>query len=341
MLPRVQAKVAHQPNGSGIFLSGSGVGSAPAVSVLLPVRNGRQTLRRALGDLAAGLSADDELLVIDDGSDDGTPLILKDLVRSVTQLRVIRTPGTGLVAALNLGLRETRHRLIARADADDRYPKDRLTHQRDAWAEGVVLVSGDYRAMAEGRVLGEFPTAISHPFVAASLVHPQRIPHPGVLLDRHAVIEAGGYRKEDFPAEDLALWLRLSKIGRMGGVPTVTVNWSMSRGSISHASQTTQRRKTQQMLATGLARELICAISGTDVHRELQRYRGTRLESMRRLLLVRDLGALRDLGLSEDAYRESVKSVLRHPVGSMAAGGRIAKEKWLRDKLRQGFADSS
>jgi len=146
--------------------------STEPVSVLMPVRNGESTLRVALADITLGLGERDELLVVDDGSQDQTPLLLAELGRAEPRLRVIRTPGVGLVGALNLGLREATNRLIARADADDRYPVERLDQQRTAAGTGVVLVTGDYRILADQRYLGDLPCALTSPFVAASLINP-------------------------------------------------------------------------------------------------------------------------------------------------------------------------
>lgn len=309
-----------------------------AMSVLLPVRDGRETIRPALLDLASSLGPADELLVIDDGSADGTTDVLRGFGESEPRLRIIRTDGLGLVGALNLGLREVTHQWVARADADDRYPRKRLSDQRAAIAEGVVLVTGDYRIFSGARQVGDIPCALTAPFVATSLIHPQRVPHPGVLFDARAVLSVGGYRQEDFPAEDLGLWLRLAGVGNFVGVPAPVVDWAMNPGSVTHSQQEAQRRTTDRLLRTCFPSHLIKNVTVDDVEKELAAYRGTRLESARKLLLVRDLHALRSRGVSDDAYQRVRGALTATPVRMMGAVRDLALDQWRRKLIRGSFS---
>lgn len=312
--------------------------AVPTVSVLLPVRNGGATLKTALLDLIPALSPEDEILVVDDGSEDDTPRILRALGEREPHLRVIRTPGLGLVGALNLGLAEARHRWVARADADDRYPAERLACQRMAARSGVVLVTGDYRLTYMGNSVGELPCALTPSFVAGSLIHPQRIPHPGVLYDRDAVLAVAGYQEADFPAEDLGLWLRLARTGDFVGVPHVTVDWRMAQGSVSHSQQAKQRLSTSDLLKGQFPRELVTRITANDVERELASYYGTRLEGVRRVLLARDLRSLIALGLDARAYKEARASLARDPIRTLAASAGVIRDKRRRDRARRSLA---
>lgn len=312
-----------------------------AISVLLPVRNGASTLRMAIADLQSAMGPADELLVVDDGSEDSSPQIIAEAMAADPRVRVARTEGVGLVGALNLGMREARHAWVARADADDRYPPDRLNQQRAALGDGVVLVTGDYRILCGGQHAGNLPSALTAPFVSASLVHPQRIPHPGVVLDRDAVLSVGGYREGDFPAEDLALWLRLARVGNLVGVPHPVVAWNMGRGSITHEHQASQRLITTHLRVeiASLARAL--RITEEDVERELKAYSGTRLEGMRRVLLARDLRSLSELGFAQKAYSTVRRSLITNPLSTCMATSRIVADKLRRDSLRRSLFHKS
>lgn len=252
-------------------------------------------------------------------------------------MSVITTPGLGLVGALNLGLREASHRWIARADADDRYPCDRLPSQRAAIASGTVLVTADYQVLSGGRSLGVIPCALTHPFVVASLIHPQRIPHPGVVYDKDAVIDAGGYRPDDFPAEDLALWLRLARQGSFIGVPAVSVDWTMAHGSITQSNQGVQRAKASALLQSSMPLDVLKGVTPADVAQELSAYEGTHLEQQRRILLARDLRSLSRLGIGGSAFRESLRALARFPMGTVSATIEIARGKRRRDRARASF----
>lgn len=305
------------------------------LSVLMPVRNGAGTIGFALQDILHGVAETDEVLVVNDGSEDGTADLLRSAAASDSRLRVVDSGGVGLVGALNLGLNEAAHRIVARADADDRYPSDRFERQREAMADNVTLVTGDYAVTAGGGTVGDIPCALTDPFVAASLIHPQRIPHPGVMYDKDAVIAAGGYIQDDFPAEDLGLWLRLGSLGRMVGVPHRTVLWTMSKDSITHRYQAIQRQKTQRLLAQQVWRLPIARLTPDSVAEELISYNGTRLASTRRLLLARDLRSLGSLGVDTSSLREVLWGTAQTPFSSSRAVFQLVRDRWRRQRIRK------
>jgi glycosyltransferase involved in cell wall biosynthesis len=287
----------------------------------------------ALTDLLSGMELDDELLAVNDGSTDATPEILTEWASRDARIRVITTTGIGLVDALNLGTREAAHGWIARADADDRYPRNRLALQRDALSPQVALVTGDYRLIPSHVRATLLPCALGHPFVALSLINPQRIPHPGVVFNRDAVIAAGGYRHEDFPAEDLGLWLRLSAERNFVGVPGVVVDWTMAPGSVSHSRQSEQRSATQRLLAAWRP-ALLDQIDDAAVSRELARYETSSHARERALLLLRDLRAWHQRGERLPGEAEILKTSARHPVSTLGAGWRLAREARQRRHAR-------
>lgn len=310
------------------------------LSVLMPVRNGARTIGAAMGDLLPSLGAADEFLIVDDGSEDDTENIVALAAAVDPRIRMIRTLGVGLVGALNLGLREASHKWLARADADDRYPVNRLPCQRAAVGPDVVLVTGDYRATFGSRDLGEIPCALTSPFVVASLIHPQRVPHPGVLVNREAIQAAGGYQQEDFPAEDLALWLRLAREGTFVGTPIRVVDWSMSSASVTHSRQLSQRQKTSELITSDFPVELLSSLSEADVEHEVDSYRGTPLEPVRRLLLYRDLRALVGRGVNPRLLRPAQRALVGSPGKASSAAWQLWSGKRRRDATRATFKKS-
>ncbi len=108
---------------------------APLVSVLLAVSNGERYLRAALESVLRQTIPDFELLVVDDGSTDGTPGILESI--GDARLRVlVNADRQGLAASLNRGLEEARGRYIARLDADDVAFPTRLEQQLQRMVSG-------------------------------------------------------------------------------------------------------------------------------------------------------------------------------------------------------------
>src|ERR1700744_353025 len=111
----------------------------PSISIIMPVWNGEKFLANAVDSLLAQTFKDFELLVVDDGSTDRTP----DILRGYTdpRLRVLRLDHAGIVVALNHGLAQARAEWIARLDADDLSLPHRLERQWQAVQQhsGTVL----------------------------------------------------------------------------------------------------------------------------------------------------------------------------------------------------------
>lgn len=89
------------------------------LSVVIPVRNGARHLPACLDSLLSQTLKPDEVIVVDDGSTDGTFQVLADYAEKMSALRVIRQQNRGASAARNAGLEEARGRFLAFMDADD------------------------------------------------------------------------------------------------------------------------------------------------------------------------------------------------------------------------------
>ncbi|MCS6931141.1 MAG: glycosyltransferase [Acetobacteraceae bacterium] len=126
------------------------------VAVLIPARDAAATLAETLDSLAAQTRPPDEVIVVDDGSRDGTAALAR---RHPLAPRVLAGPGRGPAAATNLGVRAASAGWIAALDADDLAPPERIE------------IDLHHRAMHAGRY-GRFDDDL----VARSL--------PGELLGR-------------------------------------------------------------------------------------------------------------------------------------------------------------
>jgi cellulose synthase/poly-beta-1,6-N-acetylglucosamine synthase-like glycosyltransferase len=208
--------------------------SAPRVSVLLPAFNALATLPRAVASIRQQTFADWELLVVNDGSTDGTAEWLRVQAAEEPRLKVILQPHAGIVAALNRGLAEARGAFVARMDADDESVLERLAEQvalLDAQPDIGVVGSfvefvGDCAA-SQGYALHVdwLNTIITPEQIALNHFVESPFAHPSVMFRRELVAQHGGYRDGDFP-EDYELWLRWLEAGvRMAKVPRVLLRW--------------------------------------------------------------------------------------------------------------------
>jgi len=212
----------------------------PIVTVLLPVHNGERYLREAVESILAQTFESFELLIVDDGSTDGT----EPICRSFTdpRIRVVRhEQNAGLVSALNSGIDLISTEYVARMDADDVALPDRLGRQVaflesrpdiaacGSWAR--ELVDGRLRAVMR-RPTGEY--------LRQTAWRPVPIFHPTACL-RTEVLREFRYRADYVHAEDYDLWLRLCRHHRIDNVPKVLLHYRIHRASVSNAYPAVQR----------------------------------------------------------------------------------------------------
>lgn len=193
----------------------------PAVSVLLPVRNGAGTLRAAIRSICHQTLSDWELLVVDDGSTDGTGGIAGQMAVADRRIKVLRQPALGLVPALESGLYHARGRYIARMDADDISYPGRLKEQAEMldWDSELGLVGGlvDYGGDAQANAGYALHVDWINTLVKPEDIYLNRFiespfAHPSVMFRRNLVDRFDGYRQGPFP-EDYELWLRWMDAG--------------------------------------------------------------------------------------------------------------------------------
>lgn len=212
------------------------------VSVLLPVRDGDPHLAEALSSLSRQTEADFEVVAVDDGSTDGTPLMLRTAARRDPRLRIVSPGRVGLVSALGIGLEAARGRYVARMDADDVCHAKRLETQADFLDRhaDIGLVASRVRYLGDRRANLGLALWVDW---TSSLLTPEQIDlhrfvespfvHPSVMFRRELVARHGGYRAGPFP-EDYELWLRWLEAGvRMAKLPRELLDWRERPGRLT------------------------------------------------------------------------------------------------------------
>lgn len=198
--------------------------TAPTVSVVIPTHDRLQYLREAVDSVGAQTREDWELLVVDDGSSDGTVAYLEGLGED--RLRVLERTHTGNVAALrNVGIREARGEWVAFLDSDDRWRPRKLERQLEAleadpaahWSYTRAVVIDAAGAEVEDEWLGPAP-ATSGDVLEGLLRHEARIVMPAVMARRSLLMELGGFDETLSFCEDYDLWLRLARRSSVRGV---------------------------------------------------------------------------------------------------------------------------
>jgi glycosyltransferase involved in cell wall biosynthesis len=221
-------------------------------TILLPIRNGKLFIEQALENLLAMANINDEILIVNDGSTDETPILLRGFQNRDPRIVVLNLAPSGLVTALNRGLTEAANEFIARADVDDIYSLDRLNCQIELLQSDSAIgaVFSDYVCWSESEDnLGYIPSGITSSATKLSLVDAFRTPHPSVMFRKSAVLSVGGYQVDDFPAEDLGLWIRLSSKFELHTVALPLLRYRMNPDGISSSRQTEMKLKRDMLIA--------------------------------------------------------------------------------------------
>jgi len=216
---------------------------APPVSVLLPVRDARQTLPACLRSLRGQTLRDHEVIAVDDGSVDGSGDVLEAFARRDRRLRVVRTPPRGLVAALNTAFDLARGGLVARMDADDVAHPERLALQAARLRTDAKTAILGCRVRLVGAPRGGnagmrayvvwLNGLLDHDSIARDLLVESPLAHPSVMMRASALLALRGYRDFDGP-EDYDLWLRAHRAGlRFAKLPQELLRWRDGPGRLT------------------------------------------------------------------------------------------------------------
>ena len=213
------------------------VTSAPHVSVVTTVFNGAEYIRESLGSVLRQTGIDLELIVVDDGSTDGSPEILKEIAQADPRVRVLRQPNAGLTQALVRGCAEVRAPLIARHDSDDWSLDGRLAVQAARLNSDpqLSMCSCSCRALGpRGEYMFEITRHDDPNWATDQLVnHDQGIPHGSMMFRRSHYEQVSGYRPQFYFAQDKDLWFRLAEVGKLTYLPQVYYAYRLQESSIS------------------------------------------------------------------------------------------------------------
>ena len=234
---------------------------APFVVLLMVTWNSMGYLPEAIGSVLAQTYRKFGVVVIDNGSTDGSWQYLQSIAAVDGRFRIVREKtNLGLARALNRGLPLCEGRWIARFDPDDRALPDRLERQLEfvaAHPEIKATSSFAYYIDGDGRRIGATYSDLLTErdfdrYRAAN--EPFMLLHPGALIDRQTLVELGGYRDEFTPAEDIDLWERISDRGLVLVQPEHLMEYRIHAGSTISHRHTAARLKQEWAVACARAR---------------------------------------------------------------------------------------
>lgn len=301
-----------------------------ALSVVIPAHNAARTLDRALASVFCQDIPRLEIIVVDDGSRDGTAALAAAFATG--PVRVIRLEECGGAAnARNHGIAAAQGELVAFLDADDEWLPNKLERQlalldanpsMDFVSCGARLIApdgSDCGTLYPGRPPAWGGTAwqvlLAYNFIAT----------PSIVVRRKALAAVGGFDTALKVGEDQDMWIRLSLAGELGYVDDMLVRVHETPNSLSSGAFHDQLVYTMPMIHR---------------HIEAQRHRLTPRQI--RSIMGNRLGRLGAGALGRGLYREGVGLILRamllghRPFGNTGLLLRTALPlAWLKQRLHR------
>ena len=273
---------------------------APRFSIVMAAFNAAATVRSAIGSVLAQTNPDLELIVVDDGSTDGTAEALASVPDP--RVRAISQPNRGPAAARNAGIAEARGGYVAFLDSDDLLMPTYLERSeralRESGGAGFAYTDAYVFDAATGKVRRRSAMARNRPpeppptDPAAFLLEllQRNFIYVATTVPRKVLEHVGGFDESLKGPEDYELWLRILVRGYGAA-------WMPGRQALyrKHGSQLSRNvvTMTRSLLAVydGLSMEDMPSVE----HRRLLERR--RRETRRQLVVLSRFGRLVPVGL--------------------------------------------
>jgi hypothetical protein len=225
----------------------------PSVSIVVATYNRRDWLRLAMESVLAQDYPDLELLVMDDGSTDGTPELLMEYARRhpPERFRFSRHDNMGQARTLNRGYELARGEVLGYLSDDDLLAPGAVSRLVSPLAApDVIAVYPGYRIIDEdGAVIDTIRPPEYSPVEAFRLI--DTVIGPGCLARRDALLSTGGWDPALRFMGDFILWIKLGLQGPIGRVSEPLASWRRHGGGLSLQAGAAHGRELLALVAMG------------------------------------------------------------------------------------------
>jgi glycosyltransferase involved in cell wall biosynthesis len=217
------------------------------ISVIIPAYNVDGFISEAFASVAAQTKYVHEILVINDGSTDGTAAWLRNMVRKDARMRVLTSDRLGPGGARNVGLKAATQPIIAFLDADDAWPRYKIERQmgRLSAADRPDVVSGlvqRFRRLDRGIPANKQEETMAHVNL-------------GACLFRRRVFDIVGHFDESLRyCEDVDLMFRIREAGlKMPIMGEVMLYYRIRPGSLTETEMLKDQKERDALKALRLS----------------------------------------------------------------------------------------
>jgi glycosyltransferase involved in cell wall biosynthesis len=222
--------------------------NSPLVSIVIPVHNGEKYIKESIDSCLEQTYKNIEVIVVDDKSEDNTLNILKNYGNRITVIPVEKQNGLGNV--INIGIRKSKGKYIARMDADDIMYPTRIEKQVEYLEShpNCVAVGGQIDIIDEnGNITGHREYAVEDKDIKKNLFLFQPFAHPAVTLRRSTLEEIGLYPENMWKVEDVKLFLILSTKGEFHNLEDTVLKYRMTFKTESQSKMLDHFKKTNEI----------------------------------------------------------------------------------------------
>ena len=184
--------------------------SGPLVSVIVGVNRDDGTLVQSIESILSQTYSGFELIIVNDGSSEKVKKVVENFLDE--RIVLINSPKIGLTAALNIALKESNGKYIARHDAGDFSLKHRIFEQIKFLENNTsVSMCGTWikETSSSGVDLGITSFPVTDSEIKNSILYQNVFCHGSIMAKKDDLMQLNGYREEFKHSQDYDLWLRL------------------------------------------------------------------------------------------------------------------------------------
>lgn len=216
----------------------------PTVSVVIPSYNRKELVVEALESVFSQTFRDYEIVLVDDGSTDGTEQAIRPFR---DRLRYLYKPNGGVSSARNHGIRLAEGNLIAFLDSDDIWEANFLEITTGYLMQNpdVAMVSTGWRTLPGGHRWPPIRKPLLHGCLFSLLIQERLVRTSAVVARKNILLDAGLFDESLEVAEDLDMWLKIASRHRTA-ILNIPLSWgrrhngSLSKNRLLHLQRLLQ-----------------------------------------------------------------------------------------------------
>jgi glycosyltransferase involved in cell wall biosynthesis len=206
----------------------------PTISVIMSVYNGERYVHKSIESILNQSFSNFEFIIINDGSTDCTQKILENYQRKDTRIVIHKQNNTGLTPALNKAIKLSCGIYIARQDADDVSLSPRLEKQYNIMEkhQDLVLCGSNCINIYSNGIRNEWGWN-DEKTLEKTAYYKTPFAHSTAFIRKSVLEKSGTYNEKFKTSQDVELWMRLKKFGRITMLKTPLIERYILHSSIS------------------------------------------------------------------------------------------------------------